>query len=69
MSSAYCPLLTVVLLQSSRQCSLGDYGTRGLLLVFLLYDITWLIEEMPYDNVDSFCLAVPWYYVLGEGSR
>jgi hypothetical protein len=31
--------------------------------------MTWLIEEMPHDDVASFCLATPWHYVLGEGSR
>jgi hypothetical protein len=36
-------------------------------LVFPLYDMTWPMEEMPYNNVASCCLAVPWYYISGEG--
>jgi hypothetical protein len=27
------------------------------------------MEEMPYNDIASFCLATPWHYVSGEGSR
>jgi hypothetical protein len=37
-------------------------------LAFLLYNITWLMKEIPHDDVASFCLAAPWHYVSGEGS-
>ena len=45
---------------------LGDYGSRGLPIAFLLCRIAWLIEEIPHDGVASFCLATLQDYVLGK---
>jgi hypothetical protein len=59
MSSAYLPLSAIVLLRSLQQYSPSKYNSGGLPLVFLLYNITSLIEVMPHDNIASFCLAIP----------
>jgi len=47
---------------------LGDCDSRGFALALLPCVATWPIEEMPYNDVASFCLAASWNYVLGEGS-
>jgi len=49
--------------------SLGDRDRGGLPLAFISCDMTWPMEEMPHDDVVGFCLAAPWHYASGEGSR
>jgi hypothetical protein len=46
--------------------SLGDRDSGGLPLAFPSCNMTWLMEEMPHNDVASCCLATPWHYASGK---